>query len=811
MRRRSPSPSTPSQRRLTRGGRDQRLTTRSGRRSTTISPRPTPTTPTSSRRSSLKRVARKAVVVDDSDDGGDDGRDDGDDDEHDNVVRNVTPSRRRLRSRRRLAKTSPAGMVPLSSTYGDDDDDEDRDYCADGDGRGSSGELPLSPVTPSRPRSRRISESTVKRHERIQSKIRLLKDGPSPLHKPAPSLPTRASTNDDDDEGNEFDDNDSWVDQARAGRRDVAGCKLRRRRKRSAVVLDDDLLLGFGIPVPLSPVKPSRQCRVEFMNGITSRDSGTGGGGSGVRDGGGGGEGVRDGGGGGESGDGDDAWLLESLSQVLAKTHAADAAADNDDDDDDVSPEMITRQTSEEPSQPLHRLRHGRRRRKTELRQDSKNVDLGGGGSDDGNYEFRSGDDDSDCDDEALSATPSRTSGTRKRKRATPSRTTPRRTALRPVTSQRGGDKYDYDDDFLNDGSDGSEEEPSQNWEDWRADRLEREVSQKQKKKKKRSRHRISLNRQTLNGRDEDDEDVVASDGLALDHNGHDVGDNVAGQDEGEDSDVDEGDDDSGGDEGDVEDPHGDHRPSPHLVNPYVLRKEPKVAYRLFLQFHVSAAVDEDFAELLQTDGPADGEFGPSCRQVEQEINSRKELLIQSSAWDHDFHSDLLAYPTYSSWYKPPDILEHDCMACRRRNHAASWVVHLMGVPYKSQELWNNPYECHIEDIELSSSESSGNDAPGGGGVVYKLGKVCHARTELFHKLHHYKRHVIEAVERKIDRTVKAIERESVDGGGDGADDIDGKEVVLRMLDDEQWVDHMYMMYKALKEEAEGFGMKESY
>ena len=79
------------------------------------------------------------------------------------------------------------------------------------------------------------------------------------------------------------------------------------------------------------------------------------------------------------------------------------------------------------------------------------------------------------------------------------------------------------------------------------------------------------------------------------------------------------------------------------------------------------------------------------------------------------------------------------CEACKR-NHTASFVVTLSGVPYDSEALWAGtlaPLEYLA--VERPRSQESTAEEDSSDHASFQLGSHCYKRANLFHQLAHYK------------------------------------------------------------------------
>eukprot|EP01103_Thecamoeba_quadrilineata_P005616 TRINITY_DN1538_c0_g1_i1.p1 TRINITY_DN1538_c0_g1~~TRINITY_DN1538_c0_g1_i1.p1 ORF type:complete len:890 (-),score=201.33 TRINITY_DN1538_c0_g1_i1:132-2801(-) len=182
---------------------------------------------------------------------------------------------------------------------------------------------------------------------------------------------------------------------------------------------------------------------------------------------------------------------------------------------------------------------------------------------------------------------------------------------------------------------------------------------------------------------------------------------------------------------------------------PEFLRLPPSRAERFhdYVQFLIKVARGKDNGELVPKSGTS----------IEEEVTSRKELVFRSSVWESSFTHDLERFPTYRSW--PVNIGAGKCQACKRPNHFASWAVCFAGPAYRSVALWKKSQPlARVYENEKSGKKAEKERANAEGGLVtlsvkkpqYRLGKHCHQRSNMFHRLHHYKFSLCAAIEKKV-------------------------------------------------------------
>ncbi|KAJ1966735.1 hypothetical protein H4R35_006915, partial [Dimargaris xerosporica] len=148
--------------------------------------------------------------------------------------------------------------------------------------------------------------------------------------------------------------------------------------------------------------------------------------------------------------------------------------------------------------------------------------------------------------------------------------------------------------------------------------------------------------------------------------------------------------------------------------------------------------------------------FTIAYETVDRKIQSLKDSIITSAAWVPEFRHDLEKRPIYHS--KRCD-LDAECEACHFSNRHATVKVVLTGTPYDQKppsKLVLAALDAHgglITDNEASdtarssvasdnldddSSESDNSDDQTPQTTQYLVGRTCHARSQLFHQMHHF-------------------------------------------------------------------------
>lgn len=135
-------------------------------------------------------------------------------------------------------------------------------------------------------------------------------------------------------------------------------------------------------------------------------------------------------------------------------------------------------------------------------------------------------------------------------------------------------------------------------------------------------------------------------------------------------------------------------------------------------------------------------------------------------------------YPRYSTFHMAAGICS--CDACAPRQRPATRRVILDGDPYDRNTLlvgeWSFGFaplfKTHKKQPEPPDDEDHGR--------TFMLGRFCAARSELYHRLHHYKHYTLERVKIEMGHYRNREE----DGGGGYGPDATVEEVFQRLADE---------------------------
>eukprot|EP01126_Amoeba_proteus_P027821 TRINITY_DN27540_c0_g1_i1.p1 TRINITY_DN27540_c0_g1~~TRINITY_DN27540_c0_g1_i1.p1 ORF type:complete len:132 (+),score=31.27 TRINITY_DN27540_c0_g1_i1:39-398(+) len=105
-------------------------------------------------------------------------------------------------------------------------------------------------------------------------------------------------------------------------------------------------------------------------------------------------------------------------------------------------------------------------------------------------------------------------------------------------------------------------------------------------------------------------------------------------------------------------------------------------------------------------------------------------------AWVPQFKRKMDELPFYRSYKEDKDAaFGVQCDACNRKHARASYKVMLEGIPYDSRAFLEGYLEKEATAKNLEPIQE-----------VFNVGSHCHKRTELYHRLHHYKYHLLQKV-----------------------------------------------------------------
>jgi hypothetical protein len=170
-----------------------------------------------------------------------------------------------------------------------------------------------------------------------------------------------------------------------------------------------------------------------------------------------------------------------------------------------------------------------------------------------------------------------------------------------------------------------------------------------------------------------------------------------------------------------------------------------------------------------------DAYFHSALKRITDEIYGKKEAIMQSNAWNPQIKAHLDSLPVFVSRQA---VSHTDCQACNRRAHTSSWEVELTGVPYNASRFWKGKW---IDNYPPEGDEER---------EIYNVGRFCHTRTELYHRLQHFPN----AMYSKICTYFEKLD-----------DDVEPDAALAQILDDEDWLSKQYTRFKNLRDETMKF------
>ncbi|KAJ3057556.1 hypothetical protein HK097_000022 [Rhizophlyctis rosea] len=223
------------------------------------------------------------------------------------------------------------------------------------------------------------------------------------------------------------------------------------------------------------------------------------------------------------------------------------------------------------------------------------------------------------------------------------------------------------------------------------------------------------------------------------------------------------------------------------IVLPAIFRmssNKPEEAHRAFLEFLVRVAITPKFGKQVykkKNQGQYE-HYLMAISRIDDRTAGYKRGLISSEAWTQRFREAVELYPRYDTFHVAAGICT--CEACYPRQRPATRRVVLGGVPYDRNTL-------------LPTDEDEGE--------TFMLGRFCAARSELYHRLHHYKQHTLGRVQTEIGH----YRNREPDGGGGYGPEATEKGLFQRFVED-GFVEMMFQSFEMLIEEAENFGTGDS-
>jgi len=126
--------------------------------------------------------------------------------------------------------------------------------------------------------------------------------------------------------------------------------------------------------------------------------------------------------------------------------------------------------------------------------------------------------------------------------------------------------------------------------------------------------------------------------------------------------------------------------------------------------------------------------------------------------------------------------------------------VTLTGARYDSTELWRkHSFRKVLNNKEEAEGEGETDEN------IYCLGSFCFVRTKLFHKLHHYKFHLMESCRKKIEELGHSHLLENAESDNDKKK----TECLESLLDDHEWVSELTYRFNKLIDTATSFNATE--
>ena len=177
-----------------------------------------------------------------------------------------------------------------------------------------------------------------------------------------------------------------------------------------------------------------------------------------------------------------------------------------------------------------------------------------------------------------------------------------------------------------------------------------------------------------------------------------------------------------------------------------------------YLQYMLSYCLDSDFL----TGANSQNELEIAKSKIEEKLKDLLENMLKSEAWQTTFQEAMETFPRLQ---QKQIERQGGCQACARIGRIASKRLIFTGSAYA-----DNNFES--QETSLPNKMS------------FEVGKYCARRSELYHRVFHYKFHLRQ-------RCVEAVNQFS-------DNDVTSDVVLNKCLDDEQWIKKNYRNFSSL-------------
>eukprot|EP00850_Spirogloea_muscicola_P000341 SM000001S04743 [mRNA] locus=s1:1892999:1895294:- [translate_table: standard] len=153
-----------------------------------------------------------------------------------------------------------------------------------------------------------------------------------------------------------------------------------------------------------------------------------------------------------------------------------------------------------------------------------------------------------------------------------------------------------------------------------------------------------------------------------------------------------------------------------------------EASFKVYTQYLLLCLQDADFSDQVKG-RPEAAYFGRSMRKVEEALTHRKSGLVASNAWLSTFRRALDQHPDLRA---TPAFWGASCEACGRKNHPASFTLHLAG-------HWQDVHSAWMYDMAARVSTHGNENCEEVKEATFAVGSFCMARSRLYHTMHHFK------------------------------------------------------------------------
>ena len=183
-----------------------------------------------------------------------------------------------------------------------------------------------------------------------------------------------------------------------------------------------------------------------------------------------------------------------------------------------------------------------------------------------------------------------------------------------------------------------------------------------------------------------------------------------------------------------------------------------------------------------------DGQYREARATVRNALQDRQEYCVASAVWTKQFRETLQHYPNITVEVAKATRVG-ECEACRRKNHAASKIVVLEGVPYNPDDFSTAAVNADDDDDEDSIDADASRF---GKRMEIRVGPTCAERIKIFHALQHFQHDM----HRKCLRKTKYMLQ---------SEGLEPPEVVHALMQNSQWCHQKFRDLEQVLEDADKY------